>query len=172
MNYKTKLAHIKALAFDVDGVFTDGTVQLLPGHEPIRTFHSKDGYAIQVAARQGYQLAVITGGKSETVKERLKTLGIQDVWLGARHKIEAYEEWLAMYDLRDEEVLYMGDDLPDTEVLQRAGLSCCPHDSAPEIRAIVDYISPLDGGKGCVREVIEQVLRAQSKWNLEEFRNW
>ncbi|MEY4172114.1 MAG: hypothetical protein RL485_484 [Bacteroidota bacterium] len=172
MNYKTKLAHIKALAFDVDGVFTDGTVQLLPGHEPIRTFHSKDGYAIQVAARQGYQLAVITGGKSETVKERLKTLGIQDVWLGARHKIEAYEEWLAMYDLRDEEVLYMGDDLPDTEVLQRAGLSCCPHDSAPEIRAIVDYISPLDGGKGCVREVIEQVLRAQGKWNLEEFRNW
>jgi 3-deoxy-D-manno-octulosonate 8-phosphate phosphatase (KDO 8-P phosphatase) len=172
MNYKTKLAQIKALAFDVDGVFTDGTVQLLPGHEPIRTFHSKDGYAIQVAARQCYQLAVITGGKSETVKERLKTLGIQDVWLGARHKIEAYEEWLAMYDLRDEEVLYMGDDLPDTEVLQRAGLSCCPHDSAPEIRAIVDYISPLDGGKGCVREVIEQVLRAQGKWNLEEFRNW
>ena len=172
MNYKTKLAHIKALAFDVDGVFTDGTVQLLPGHEPIRTFHSKDGYAIQVAARQGLQLAVITGGKSETVKERLKTLGIQDVWLGARHKIDAYEEWLAMYDLRDEEVLYMGDDLPDTEVLQRAGLSCCPHDSAPEIRAIVDYISPLDGGKGCVREVIEQVLRAQGKWNLEEFRNW
>jgi 3-deoxy-D-manno-octulosonate 8-phosphate phosphatase (KDO 8-P phosphatase) len=172
MNYKSKLAQIKALAFDVDGVFTDGTVQLLPGHEPIRTFHSKDGYAIQVAARQGYQLAVITGGKSETVKERLKTLGIQDVWLGARHKIEAYEEWLAMYDLRDEEVLYMGDDLPDTEVLQRAGLSCCPHDSAPEIRAIVDYISPLDGGKGCVREVIEQVLRAQGKWNLEEFRNW
>ncbi|MEY2650816.1 MAG: KdsC family phosphatase [Schleiferiaceae bacterium] len=172
MNYKTKLAHIKALAFDVDGVFTDGTVQLLPGQEPIRTFHSKDGYAIQVAARQGLQLAVITGGKSETVKERLKTLGIQDVWLGARHKIEAYEEWLAMYDLRDEEVLYMGDDLPDTEVLQRAGLSCCPHDSAPEIRAIVDYISPLDGGKGCVREVIEQVLRAQGKWNLEEFRNW
>ena len=106
------------------------------------------------------------------MKERLKTLGIQDVWLGARHKIEAYEEWLAMYDLRDEEVLYMGDDLPDTEVLQRAGLSCCPHDSAPEIRAIVDYISPLDGGKGCVREVIEQVLRAQGKWNLEEFRNW
>ena len=172
MNYKTKLAHIKALAFDVDGVFTDGTVQLLPGQEPIRTFHSKDCYAIQVAARQGLQLAVITGGKSETVKERLKTLGIQDVWLGARHKIEAYEEWLAMYDLRDEEVLYMGDDLPDTEVLQRAGLSCCPHDSAPEIRAIVDYISPLDGGKGCVREVIEQVLRAQGKWNLEEFRNW
>ena len=172
MNYKTKLAHIKALAFDVDGVFTDGTVQLLPGQEPIRTFHSKDGYAIQVAARQGLQLAVITGGKSETVKERLKTLGIQNVWLGARHKIEAYEEWLAMYDLRDEEVLYMGDDLPDTEVLQRAGLSCCPHDSAPEIRAIVDYISPLDGGKGCVREGIEQVLRAQGKWNLEEFRNW
>ena len=172
MNYKTKLARIKALAFDVDGVFTDGSVQLLPGHEPIRTFHSKDGYAIQVAARQGFLLAVITGGKSETVKERLKTLGVQDVWLGARHKIEAYEEWLAMYDLRDEEVLYMGDDLPDTEVLQRAGLSCCPHDSAPEIRAIVDYISPIDGGKGCVREVIEQVLRAQGKWNLEEFRNW
>jgi 3-deoxy-D-manno-octulosonate 8-phosphate phosphatase (KDO 8-P phosphatase) len=172
MNYKTKLAGIKALAFDVDGVFTDGTVQILPGQEPVRTFHSKDGYAIQVAARQGLQLAIITGGKSEAVKERLKALGVQDVWLGARHKIEAYEEWLAMYDLKDEEVLYMGDDLPDTEVLQRAGLSCCPQDSAPEIRAIVDYVSPIYGGKGCVREIIEQVLRAQGRWNLEEFRNW
>ena len=172
MNYKTKLAGIKALAFDVDGVLTDGTVHILPGQEPIRTFHSKDGYALQVAARQGLQLAIITGGKSETVKERLKALGVQDVWLGARHKIEAYEEWLARYGLRDDEVLYMGDDLPDTEVLQRAGLSCCPHDSAPEIRALVDYVSPIDGGKGCVREVIEQVLRAQGRWNLEEFRNW
>ena len=172
MNYKTKLAGIKALAFDVDGVLTDGTVHILPGQEPVRTFHSKDGYALQVAARQGLQLAIITGGKSETAKERLKALGVQDVWLGARHKIEAYEEWLARYGLRDEEVLYMGDDLPDTEVLQRAGLSCCPHDSAPEIRALVDYVSPIDGGKGCVREVIEQVLRAQGRWNLEEFRNW
>jgi 3-deoxy-D-manno-octulosonate 8-phosphate phosphatase (KDO 8-P phosphatase) len=172
MNYKTKLAGIKALAFDVDGVLTDGTVLILPGQEPVRTFHSKDGYALQVAARQGLQLAIITGGKSETVKERLKALGVQDVWLGARHKIEAYEEWLARYGLRDDEVLYMGDDLPDTEVLQRAGLSCCPHDSAPEIRALVDYVSPIDGGKGCVREVIEQVLRAQGRWNLEEFRNW
>ncbi|MEY2752065.1 MAG: 3-deoxy-D-manno-octulosonate 8-phosphate phosphatase KdsC [Bacteroidota bacterium] len=172
MNYKTKLAGIKALAFDVDGVLTDGTVHILPGQEPVRTFHSKDGYALQVAARQGLQLAIITGGKSETVKERLKALGVQDVWLGARHKIEAYEEWLARYGLRDDEVLYMGDDLPDTEVLQRSGLSCCPHDSAPEIRALVDYVSPIDGGKGCVREVIEQVLRAQGRWNLEEFRNW
>ncbi|MFM6960285.1 MAG: KdsC family phosphatase [Schleiferiaceae bacterium] len=172
MNYKTKLAGIKALAFDVDGVLTDGTVHILPGQEPVRTFHSKDGYALQVAARQGLQLAIITGGKSESVKERLKALGVQDVWLGARHKIEAYEEWLARYGLRDDEVLYMGDDLPDTEVLQRAGLSCCPHDSAPEIRALVDYVSPIDGGKGCVREVIEQVLRAQGRWNLEEFRNW
>lgn len=172
MNYKTKLAGIKALAFDVDGVLTDGTVQIQPGQEPVRTFHSKDGYALQVAARQGLQLAIITGGKSETVKERLKALGVQDVWLGARHKIEAYEEWLARYGLRDDEVLYMGDDLPDTEVLQRAGLSCCPHDSAPEIRALVDYVSPIDGGKGCVREVIEQVLRAQGRWDLEEFRNW
>ncbi len=172
MNYKTKLAGIKALAFDVDGVLTDGTVHILPGQEPVRTFHSKDGYALQVAARQGLQLAIITGGKSETVKERLKALGVQDVWLGARHKIEAYEEWLARYGLRDDEVLYMGDDLPDTEVLQRAGLSCCPHDSAPEIRALVDYVSPIDGGKGCVREVIEQVLRAQGRWILEGFRNW
>lgn len=172
MNYKTKLKGIKAMAFDVDGVFTDGTVQLLPGQEPIRSFHSKDGYAVVVASRQGFQMAVITGGKSETVKSRVKGLGVQDVWLGARHKIDAYEEWLAMYDLRDEEVLYMGDDLPDMEVLQRVGLSCCPHDAAPEVRAVVDYISPIEGGRGCVREVIEQVLRAQGTWNLPEHRNW
>lgn len=172
MNYKTKLKNIKAMAFDVDGVLTDGTVLLLPGHEPVRTFHSKDGYAVQVAVRQGFLMAIITGGKSETVKERVKGLGVQDVWLGARHKIEAYEEWLAMYDLRDEEVLYMGDDLPDMEVLMRAGLSCCPNDAAPEIRGVVDYISPIAGGRGCVREVIEQVLRAQGTWNLPEHRNW
>jgi len=172
MNYKTKLKHIKAMAFDVDGVLTDGTVMLLPGQEPIRTFHSKDGYAVQVAVRQGFLMAIITGGKSETVKERVKGLGVQDVWLGARHKIEAYEEWLAMYDLRDEEVLYMGDDLPDMEVLMRVGLSCCPNDASPEIRGVVDYISPIAGGRGCVREVIEQVLRAQGTWNLPEHRNW
>ena len=172
MNYKTKLHQIKAMAFDVDGVFTTGIVQLLPNQDPIRSFHSRDGYAVQAAVRQGYLVAAITGGRSETVKDSLKALGIQDVWLASRLKIEAYEEWLARYDLRDEEVLYMGDDLPDTEVLLRAGLSCCPHDAAPEIRALVDYVSPIDGGKGCVREVMEQVMRVQGKWNLPEYRNW
>jgi len=99
MNYKTKLHQIKAMAFDVDGVFTTGIVQLLPNQDPIRSFHSRDGYAVQAAVRQGYLIAAITGGKSETVKASLKALGIQDVWLAARHKIEAYEEWLARYDL-------------------------------------------------------------------------
>jgi 3-deoxy-D-manno-octulosonate 8-phosphate phosphatase (KDO 8-P phosphatase) len=160
MNYKTKLHQIKAMAFDVDGVFTTGIVQLLPNQDPIRSFHSRDGYAVQAAVRQGYLVAAITGGRSETIKDSLKALGIQDVWLASRLKIEAYEEWLARYDLRD------------TEVLLRAGLSCCPHDAAPEIRAIVDYVSPIDGGKGCVREVLEQVMRVQGKWNLPEYRNW
>ena len=172
MNYKTKLHGISTFVFDVDGVFTNGQILILPGQEPIRTFHSKDGYALQVALRQGYRIAIITGGKSEAVKERFVSAGISDVWLGARHKEEALEELMLAYELKAEEIAYMGDDLPDYEVLTRVGLATCPHDAAPEIRRICDYISPINGGEGCVRDLIEQTLKVHGKWNLPSDRNW
>jgi len=172
MNYKTKLHGISTFVFDVDGVFTNGHILILPGQEPIRTFHSKDGYALQVALRQGYRIAIITGGKSEAVKERFVSAGISDVWLGARHKEDALEELMLTYELKAEEIAYMGDDLPDYEVLTRVGLATCPHDAAPEIRRICDYISPINGGEGCVRDLIEQTLKVHGKWNLPSDRNW
>ena len=133
-NYKTLLNHISTFIFDVDGVLTDGSVMLLPGQEPIRTFDSKDAFAMQHAIKKGYRIAIITGGRSETVKERMQFLGVQDVYLGASNKIEKLEELMYMHDLKKEEMLYMGDDLPDMEVLLRVGLSCCPHDSASVMR--------------------------------------
>ena len=172
MNYKTKLAQITTFVFDVDGVMTDGKVLILPGQDPIRVFHSKDGYALQLAIRLGYRVAIITGGTSEAVKERLQSAGVQDIWLGARHKEEALEELMLAYELRAEEIAYMGDDLPDYEVLTRVGLATCPHDAAPEIRHICDYISPIKGGEGCVRDLIEQTLKVQGKWNQASDRNW
>ena len=172
MNYKTKLVQISTFVFDVDGVMTDGKVLILPGQDPIRVFHSKDGYALQLAIRLGYRVAIITGGTSEAVKERLQSAGVQDIWLGARHKEEALEELMLAYELRAEEIAYMGDDLPDYEVLTRVGLATCPHDAAPEIRHICDYISPIKGGEGCVRDLIEQTLKVQGKWNQASDRNW
>ncbi len=170
MNYKTKLRHITTFVFDVDGVMTNGQILILPGQEPIRAFHCKDGHALQLALSKGFRVAVITGGRSEAVKVLLQSLGIQDIWLGASHKDEALEELMLAYGLRAEEIAYMGDDLPDYPVLQKVGLATCPHDAAPEIRQICAYISPIRGGEGCVRDLIEQTLKVQGKWMPESNR--
>lgn len=163
-NYKELLNHITTFIFDVDGVLTDGTVILLPGQEPIRTFDSKDAFAMQLAIKKGYRVAIITGGRSETVKERMQFLGVKDIYLNSSNKIEKLEELQHMYDLKKEEMLYMGDDLPDYEVMAACGVACTPSDGAPEIKAIADYVSPKNGGKGCVRDVIEQTLKVQHNW--------
>lgn len=163
-NYKELLNHITTFIFDVDGVLTDGSVILLPGQEPIRTFDSKDAFAMQLAIKKGYRIAIITGGKSQTVKERMQFLGVTDIYLGASNKIEKLEELMYMHDLKKEEMLYLGDDLPDYEVMAACGVACTPSDGAPEIKAIADYVSPKNGGKGCVRDVIEQTLKVQSNW--------
>jgi 3-deoxy-D-manno-octulosonate 8-phosphate phosphatase (KDO 8-P phosphatase) len=163
-NYKELLNHITTFVFDVDGVMTDGSVILFPGQEPLRTFHSKDGFAIQKAVKKGYRVVIITGGKSQAVKERLQALGVTDIFLNASNKIEQIEELFLMYDLKKEEVLYMGDDLPDYEAMAACGVACTPYDGTPEIKAIADYVSPVSGGKGCVRDVIEQTLKVQGKW--------
>jgi len=163
-NYKELLNHVTTFIFDVDGVLTDGGVLLYPGEQPVRRFNSKDGFALQLAVKKGYRVAIITGGKSTGVKERMEMLGITDIYLSASDKIEKLEELIYMYDLKKEEMLYMGDDLPDYEAMAACGVACTPSDGAPEIKAIADYVSPKAGGTGCVRDVIEQTLKVQGKW--------
>lgn len=169
INYDLKKIH--ALAFDVDGVLSTNNVMLMEGGQPCRTANIKDGYALQLAVKCGLEIAIITGGKSQAVRTRYEGLGIKHVFLGTSVKIKKYNEWLASNHLTDDEVLYMGDDIPDYEVMQQCGCACCPADAATEIKQISTYISPVKGGYGCVRDVIEQVLRAQGKWmtNAEAF---
>lgn len=171
-NYKELLNQVTTFIFDVDGVMTDGTVLLIPGEQPYRAFHSKDGYALQLAMKKGYRIAIITGGKSEAVRERFEAFGVRDVYMGASDKVDAMEELFTMYDLKREEVLYMGDDIPDYEALEMAGVACTPADGAPEIKAICDYVSPKPGGKGCVRDIIEQTLKVQDNWMKEGDHKW
>jgi 3-deoxy-D-manno-octulosonate 8-phosphate phosphatase (KDO 8-P phosphatase) len=163
-NFKTRLNRVKAFIFDVDGVLTDGSVTLMPDGEQVRIMNIKDGYALQLAVKKGYKIAIISGGRSEMVRSRLNKLGVTDVYLGIESKIDTYKEFLEIYELQNEEVLYMGDDIPDYEVMKRVGIPTCPFDSAPEIKDISVYISQQKGGKGAVRDVIEQVLKLHGKW--------
>ncbi len=164
------LTKIRALIFDVDGVLSDSNV-LLMGGQPVRTANIKDGYALQHAAKTDLKLAIITGGRNETIKERYMGLGITDIFMGVSVKIDVYRDYLIANELKPEEVLYMGDDIPDYEVMKDCGCPCCPADATPEIREISCYVSHEKGGAGCVRDVVEQVLRAQHLWmhNAEAF---
>ena len=166
INYDLK--KIKALAFDVDGVLSAETIVLHPNGEPMRTVNIKDGYALQLAVKMGLHVAIITGGKTEAVRKRYEGLGIPDVYLGCAVKIKTYEEFLAKYALTDEEVLYMGDDIPDYEIMKRCGCPCAPSDAAPEIKDLSIYVSHHKGGHGCGRDVVEQVLRAKGLWLKDE----
>ena len=171
ISYKEKLNDIKTFIFDVDGVLTDGSVLLLQG-EVVRTLNSRDGYALQYAAKKGYNIFIITGGNSSSVKDRLENLGAKEVVLRAKNKLEHYNRLKQDYGFEDGEVLYMGDDIPDYEVLQKVGVSTCPQDAAVEIKAICDYQSPCGGGQHCVRDVIEQTLRVQDKWFDKSSFEW
>ena len=130
----------------------------------MRCVSVKDGYALQLAIKHGYQVAVITGGNTEAVRKRFVGLGVQTVILGADMKLQFFEEWLKNTGLKPEEVVYAGDDIPDYEAMQHAGLSVAPADAAPEIKEIAKYISPLNGGQGVGREIIEQVMKAKGEW--------
>lgn len=166
INYDLK--KIKAIAFDVDGVLSSDTITLHPGGEPMRTVNIKDGYAIQLAMKLGLRIAIITGGRTESVRLRYVNLGVQDVFMGCSVKIETFRTFLDDYGLASDEVLYMGDDIPDYEVMSVCGCPCCPADASPEIKAISVYVSHCEGGHGCARDVIEQVLRAQGKWVMDK----
>ena len=166
-NYKLFLTQIKTFIFDIDGVLTDGKVLINSDGELLRSFDTKDGYAIKCALIKGFKVAVISGGKNEAVRERFQELGVLDIYLGAHHKLEAYQDLLNNYNLNPEEILYIGDDIPDIPVMEKVGLGCCPADAVSDVKAMADYISHKEGGKGCVRELIEQVLRVQGKWTLD-----
>ena len=158
------LNKIKLLAFDIDGVLSASTIPVGDDGQPMRTANIKDGYAIYLALKLGMPVAIITGGTHEPVRRRYESLGSQDVHLGCSNKMETYLALLQKYGIKDENVLYMGDDIPDYEVMKRCGCPCCPKDAAPEIREISLYISHYPGGMGCGRDVIEQVLMEQGKW--------
>lgn len=162
------LTRIKALVFDVDGVLSCETIPLHPDGQPMRTVNIKDGYALQLAVKMGLHVAIITGGRSEAVRKRYEGLGLTDIYMSAAVKTKEFAHLLAKYDLKPEEVLYMGDDIPDYEVMTQCGLPCCPADAAPEIKAISVYVSHRNGGCGCGRDVIEQVLKVQGKWMSHE----
>lgn len=166
-NYKQLLPNIKTFIFDVDGVLTDGKILIHSDGELLRTFDTKDGYAIKCALLKGFKIAIITGGRNEAVRERFKELGVFDIYLGAHHKLDAYQDLMDNYNLKAEEILYIGDDIPDIPVMEKVGLGCCPADAVPDVKARADYISHKKGGEGCVRELIEQVLRVQGKWSLD-----
>ena len=181
------LSRIKAFAFDVDGVLSPDTIPLHPSGEPMRIVNIKDGYALQFAAKMGYPIAIITGGRTEAVRKRFEGLGLNHVYMGAAVKIEIFKKWLDECGLRPDEVMYMGDDIPDLECMREVGIPVCPADAAaevieasryvsefrggegpadaaPEIKQIARYISPFGGGQGCGRDIIEQILRTQGKW--------
>lgn len=164
-SYKEYLAHITTFVLDVDGVLTDGTILLTTNGDMLRTMHIKDGFAMKTAIDAGYNFCVISGGSNEGVRKRLNGLGITDVYLGAHNKIDQLNDYLKKNNIKLENVLYMGDDIPDYPVMKLVGLPTCPQDAVPEIKAISKYISHKNGGKGCVRDVIEQVLKVQEKWN-------
>ena len=166
-NYKHLLPKIKTFIFDVDGVLTDGKILINSDGELLRSFDTKDGYAIKCALVKGFKIAIITGGRNEAVRERFKELGVIDIYLGAHHKLDAYQDLMDNYDLNPAEILYIGDDIPDIPVMEKAGLGCCPADAASDVKAMADYVSHKKGGEGCVRELIEQVLRVQGKWSLD-----
>ncbi|WP_395093802.1 KdsC family phosphatase [Vaginella massiliensis] len=164
ISYKEKLNHIKTVILDVDGVLTDNSLLLLPTGEMVRSMNCRDGYAIKLAQKQGLKIAVITGGNDKAVVDRLKYLGINDIYTNAQDKLDAFEDLVFSYGLDPNEIAYMGDDYPDIAVMQKVGLSACPNDACMDVRKMTEYISPENGGKGCVRDLLEQILKVQNKW--------
>ncbi len=162
------LSQIKAIVFDVDGVLSRETITLASDAEPLRTVNIKDGYAIQLACKMGLHIVIITGGNTPAVRVRYERLGLTDIYMGCSVKVNAYEDLLGKYGLTDCQILYMGDDIPDYEVMRRCGCPCCPADACPDIRSVSLYVSERRGGEGCARDVIEQVMRAQGKWMSDE----
>lgn len=169
---KTLLSEVTTFIFDYDGVMTDGTVYMDSQGDPLRTSNVKDGYAIQLAGKLGYHLAVISGAVVTNITKRLNMLGVKDVFTGVPDKVVKLEEYMEQYQLKPEQVVYVGDDIPDLKVMHRVGVPACPADAADEVKQISVFVSDRPGGRGCVRDIIEQTLKAQGKWMTEEAFSW
>lgn len=163
-NYKRLFRKVKSFVFDVDGVFTDGSIMLAEDGSMLRTMSVRDGFAVQKAVNEGYQIVIITGGSSSAVKLRFEKLGVNQVYLGVRDKVSILENLIRDQIISPDSTLYMGDDLPDIHAIQKVFLPCCPADAFPEIKSLCKYISHAAGGHGCVRDVIEQTLKIQGRW--------
>ncbi|MDU8887192.1 HAD hydrolase family protein [Yeosuana sp. MJ-SS3] len=164
-SYKEYLEHITTFIFDADGVLTSGAVMITTAGELLRTMTTKDGFALKTATQAGFNVCVISGGTNEGIRKRLEGLGIKDIFLGAHNKIEQFNTYIDINQIKAKNVLYMGDDIPDIPVMKLVGLPCSPQDAVPEVKAISKYVSHKKGGEGCARDVIEQVLKVQGKWN-------
>ncbi len=162
------LTKIRAIIFDLDGVLSCETIPMDTDGNPMRTVNIKDGYAIQLAMKMGLRIAILSGCRIEAVRHRYEGLGMEDIFLGASVKIQIYEDFLKKYGLKDDEVMFMGDDIPDLEVMRRVGCPVCPADACTEVKEISIYVSQRNGGQGCGRDVIEQTLRAQGHWLKDE----
>jgi len=171
-NFKELLTQVKAFVFDVDGVFSSSSMVLTAEGELLRTANIKDGYIVQLVMKKGYPLAIISGGNFAGVEKRFEKLGVKDIYLSASEKLPVMKNFLEKHSLKPEEVLYMGDDIPDIKAMEYVGVPVCPADAAEEIKAVSLYISDRKGGEGCVRDVIEQVLRAKGEWLQNEDLIW
>jgi 3-deoxy-D-manno-octulosonate 8-phosphate phosphatase (KDO 8-P phosphatase) len=162
--FKEELLNVKAFIFDVDGVLSSDTSPLNEDGEPMRTANVKDGFAIRNAILSGYPIAIISGGRNENIRKRYQKLGVEYIYIAAKDKIACFNELIKKTNIKPEEIMYMGDDLPDYQIMTKVGVPTCPSDAVTEIKSISKYISDRKGGGGCVRDVIEQVLRSQGKW--------
>ncbi len=164
-NYKEMLRDVTTFVFDVDGVFTDSSVLITTSGELLRKMSVRDGYAVKTALQKGYRICVISGGSNEGVRERLRGLGVTDIFLGAGYKEDILRDYMLDYGISPGEILFMGDDIPDIPAMRMAGMVACPQNAVPEVKAISHYISHLNGGEGCVRDIIQQVMKVQGNWD-------
>ncbi len=171
-NYKALLQNVDTFIFDYDGVMTDGKIILMENGQPLRMANVKDGYVLQLIIKLGFNVVVISGGFSKSMENRFETLGIKDVFLGTKNKEIVLEKYLNEHNIDTEHVVYMGDDIPDLRVMQTIGIPVCPADAVEEIKNISIYISDKNGGEGCVRDIVEQVLKVQGKWMSAEAYSW
>lgn len=172
MNYKIKLKEIELFVFDYDGVFTDGIVLLMEDGSNVRQANTRDGYAVQWAIKQGMKVALLTGGKEKAVEARMTLLGVEEVHLGCHDKLASLETLSDKMGVDLDKVMYMGDDMPDYPAMKKVGLATCPNDAATDIREISDYVSPFEGGRGCVRDILEQAMRLKGIWSSEQGYKW
>lgn len=170
--YKEQLAHLDAFLFDVDGVFTDNRVLLMPGIDPVRTFNTRDAYAVQHAVKEGRRIIIISGGRSLGVADSFARLGVTEVHMATHDKDALFQRLVATTGLVPERTAYMGDDIPDLRVMRRVAFPCCPSDAAEEVKAICRYVSPRPGGGGCVRDLLEQTLKVQGRWLTDGAYTW